>query len=155
MYGANTGRVAAPSGKGFIPYDADTGYPVGPLEVIAPLVASDAPGQVFNWTNNFPFTVVVDQVNFLIETVSTGACTLQAGVVANAQTAGNGLITSADPTILGLKGPAAAVFLATTTTIRTVAPGQAVTISMQTGATAGLTGWAILKLTPLGIVRNS
>lgn len=151
MYGASTGRFAAPSGKGFIAYDADTGLPVSALTQLLPLVANDAAGQIANWTNNFPFPVLIEGATLVVLTASTGACTVNIGIAANAKTSSSNMAagTSIAATLVG--NLATGVTLAN----RVVNPGEAITISRASGASAGVVGWFDLRLKPLGIVRNS
>ena len=151
MYGANTGRIAAPSGKGFIAYDAMTGYPVSSLSQLLPLVANDAAGQIANWTNPFPFPVLIESANLVVLTASTGACTVSTGIAANAQTSSSNMAASTNVNATLVGNLAAGITLAS----RVVNPGEAVTVSRATGASAGLVGWFDLRLKPLGIVRNS
>lgn len=148
---ASTGRVGTPAGKDFLAFDVGSGLPVTRIEETIPLVANNAAGQVANWSNPFPFPVAVEGFTVYAQTASAGACTVSGGVAANAQTLSNGILSGQSVAATGrFNGTIPATIAGST-----VGVGQAVTLSVASGASAGLTGWLRLSLMPLGIVRNS
>lgn len=108
------------------------------------LAAVDTAGGVFSWVN--PWSVPVMILGFTLEvtTQSTGACTLDAGVAANATTSDDTLLT-------GQSVAAAGIFSATAKVRLDEAGGTAdtVTVSMASGATAGLVGRAYVMYVPI------
>lgn len=108
------------------------------------LAASDAAGGVLAWRNPTGKNIMVDDFVVRVTTPSTGACTVDFGVAADAITSNDGLCD-------GLSVAAAGVFANDTDggtngkRRQIVGPGQYITGSMSSGATAGLAGVAYIK----------
>ena len=109
------------------------------------LTASDTAGAIFSWVN--PWAVPVLILEFILEvtTVATAACTVDAGIAANAT-------TSSDELLDGQDVNAATGFFASTTPLRLDEAGgtqDTVTVSKATGAAAGLAGRAYIRYVPI------
>lgn len=123
------GRFGGPAVRGSnnIPqYRADT-------VAVLPLSAVDTAGGIFNWQpDQTRYTnIIVHRIVLSVTTQSSGACTVSIGNAANATTLSATLLA-------GQSVAAAGVFGATTPILAT--PGQFITGSTASGASAGLVG---------------
>lgn len=149
-----TGRVGVPEDQGFIPYAQTTGYPLAPLVVEAPLVASDVAGGMFAWANPFPFACLVDGLEVNVQTGSTGASTYSFGQASGPNVLGNGLLSGINGQTVQSVAAAGPLSAAVSYASLTVAAGQWVTGSVASGASAGIVGRVHLSVIPLGTVIN-
>ena len=110
----------------------------GGKTVKIPLAANDAAAGIFTWTNNEPVAVIVTKAVVDVTTGSSGACSISIGQAATAVLSNNLVDT--------LSVAAAGSFDNITDkgtngkTRQRVVPGQVVTGSTASGASAGLVG---------------
>lgn len=110
----------------------------GDKTVKIPLAANDAAAGIFTWTNNEPVAVIVTKAVVDVTTGSSGACSISIGQAATAVLSNNLVDT--------LSVAAAGSFDNITDkgtngkTRQRVVPGQVVTGSTASGASAGLVG---------------
>jgi hypothetical protein len=110
----------------------------GGKTVKIPLIANDAAAGIFTWTNNEPVAVIVTKAVVDVTTGSSGACSISIGQAATAVLSNNLVDT--------LSVAAAGSFDNITDkgtngkTRQRVVPGQVVTGSTASGASAGLVG---------------
>lgn len=113
--------------------------------VKVPLGVVDTGGGVLSWQNDEGATIIIDRLEIYVTTISTGACTVDAGATAvSATTSSDTLIDGLDVHVAGLydnvlnhgtDGLGAV----------TLASGKWLTISKASGAAAGLAGSAYIR----------
>jgi hypothetical protein len=105
---------------------------------------ADTAGGVVAWANPEGAAILVSRMVIDVNTKATGACTVDAGVAANVTTSNDGLLDGLDV------GTAAGAFDNITDkgtngkSRQKVTPSQFVTISVASGASAGLVGFAYI-----------
>lgn len=109
------------------------------------ITASDSAGGMFSWVNPWTVPVLITDFRLEVTTASTGACTVDAGIAANATTSDDSLIDGQDV------NSAAGVFSASAPVRLDEAGGTAdtVTVSVATGASAGIVGRAYIQYVPI------
>lgn len=108
-----------------------------------PLVASDAAGGVFAWANPAGASIIVTNVVVNVTTASSGACTLDVGIAADAVTSNDTFIDGVSVAATGAKD---VIKDAGTNGVacQQVTSSQYITASKATGATSGLAGFAYI-----------
>lgn len=148
----NGGRVICPAGRGFIPFEQGSGLPDGLLERTIALGVGTAPGGVAQWRNDFPFPVMPQQARLVLETASSGAGTVTIGKAANIGSLPSAAFAAG--VNVNTTGVYNTLSAATVGSGAVVAPGEAITVSQDSGSVAGLAGYLELTLIPLGLVNN-
>jgi hypothetical protein len=110
---------------------------------IVPLAAVDTAGGLFAWDNPESNPVEVIGVTLDIRTASSGACTVDVGVAANATTSNDTLIDGVSIAAAGTKSTAADPGTNGKASRKATA-AQYVTGSVASGASAGVVGEAII-----------
>lgn len=118
-----------------------------PLLQQGPLLSGDTAGALFSWVNPWAYPILITAFWLEVTTVNTtGACTVDVGIAANATTSDDEIIDGQDVQ------SATGIFASTLVPIRLDEAGgtqDTITVSKATGATAGLEGRVYFTYVPI------
>ena len=113
------------------------------------LAAVDTAGGVFAWANPTGGSIIVTGVAIDVTTVSSGACTIDVGVAANATTLSDTLVDGASTATTARVIDNVKDAGTNGTSMQKATSSQFVTGSVATGASAGIVGFAYITYHPI------
>lgn len=120
-----------------------------PVTVRVALAAVDTAGGVFAWANPTGGSILITSIAVDVTTVSSGACTIDCGVAANATTLSDTLIDGASTATTARVIDNIKDAGTNGTSIQKATSSQYVTGSVASGASAGIVGFAYITYHPI------